>query len=623
MKKRTCFVLSMSIVAMGLASCGSILAPGDVGDYYRVDLYSDYSGIEADMAKKSLDTKKARHLGYCYAKKNNKANVDGRIVDDGWEASKSTRTPAQGFKYVFEDWVGFYADGTAVDLNNISSPCSVFASFEAVKKKYVVKLINVYDEMISFEAEYETKLGDYPKFKLDADITNHDPLSYGYDPYFEQYQFAGYQVTTTDDNETKTIDNITASEGYAKLNDWVVKGTTRIEVVYASTKKSYDVNITPVYRDDKGVETNITTLPSEELKQNVRYDASLAPTSDIPGYSFLGFEGTYGKEADISLRGKKVDASHIRGEVNVKAVYVEKVASRVVKFHVSSSSTKEATYFEGGNPIFPDNQVVVPDYYGFTGAYSATEGGFDPIDFSTIFTSEEPLDAYPIFVPLRIQRDGGKTIGGKDYDTHFYYRFERAYQGYVLENFALTKGGVVPSDIKDKIALEAGEFWDASSATTYTVIDVPSYPSSQMLEVLSRFNFVGIHSFASPESIGAPGSSANLIESIAVPTSVKYILNNGFASLTGLGYEGSALDLSHLDLEFIGKAAFRSCVNLTTLKLPKLKNVDEYLFNDCDLLTSVSTLSSEEEVKALVDSGKISSAWNKNYDLVVAITYAA
>ena len=620
MKKSFGFVMAASLASIILAGCD--LSPGEAGDYFRVDLYSDYEGIDSDLAKQSLKPTNAKHLGYCYAKKGGKANIDGLIVIDSWEYHKSTRTAPSGYTYQFASWNGFYEDGKKIDLNVVTAACSVYATFDKVEKSYAIALENSYQVAKKGNGKYQSALGDVEGFALTSDEFKHDPLNFDYDPYYKNYTFDGYTITTVDDANVSTSVKVSAKEGFSKVNEHLIGGKTTVEVNYIESLKDYTVTINPVFRDEDDNETSLVSLfGEEELKQTITYDEALAPTKNLSGYVFLGYEGTYGEDADSHVKGHVIDPTHIRYHGEVKAVYVEEVPSREVLFHLGATSTKKTTFHQGGMPILPDRNVEVPDKYAFTGYYAKTEGSYEAIDFSSIFDEETTLDAYPIFVPLRLAYINTKKIGGETYDQQFTYRFDRSYGGYMLENYCLSKGGVFAERLEPSIKLSAEDFWDKDNSSGYEAIGIAGY--SDMATILSAYEFVGVSSFTSSSASNALGSAAYAIEELALPNSVKTISSNGFALLSGLGYGGHQLDLSGLDLEYIGPAAFRSCINLKNITLPKLSQVDARLFAECDWLSGVEVGNTEDELSTLIGEGKVHADWNKNGDVTIPVTYAA
>ena len=630
MKKQRVFLIGPCLAMLALSGCSALNA-GDANDYYRVELYSDYQGIDDDIAAGNIDVSKAvaagaLHLGYCYAKKNKAANLDGYVVENSHRYSESVRKAPSGQKYTFREWTGFYSANQKVDVEEITAGCSLFATFDLIDRLFLVTIDNNYETVGNDFLRNGDLIGDSDNLRLDADLTNHDPLNHGYNPYYMNYAFNGYKVTTKDDDgKVISIDHI---DSYEDVNDYVVGSTVEIEVDYLESKYSYDVAIEPIYRDGT-VDTPLdkSLFNPNELSQNVVYGSAMNPmaTSKLSGDRvFSHYEGTYGAAdpVPVSIRGLSFQPAHVEYNATVKAVYVDEEKSTKATFHLGEQSgvlkTETRTYAYGSTPLLPDSKIIIPSGWAFTGFYTTTAGSLEPFDFDHLY-DYSAIDLYPVLVPSRLTYTSQTSYveAAKNYDKKFFYLFDSELGGYTLENFALYDGSELGT-VKGYLPLSASDFWNKENVAGFAT-SVGSVTS----DLLSRYGFVAVASFKNSSMSDAKGDSAARISNITLPNSVTRIMDNGFAGLSALGRLSTGVfDLSSSKITSIGSHAFRNNINITSIKLPNFENLSVRLFDDCESIEATVPYT-KAKVDEMIAEGKVSDHWNYNRDTEIVVHYAA
>ena len=129
------------LAALPLASCGPVNGSsnglaGDPDDYYEIKYYSDYNGIDYLHPDPSLAT----YVGHAYVKKDAESKVavlSEQDKDFNYTVSARTDVP-EGSELIYDGFLGYYADGTKIDLSNVTGSGMVFASFRQERIKYAV-----------------------------------------------------------------------------------------------------------------------------------------------------------------------------------------------------------------------------------------------------------------------------------------------------------------------------------------------------------------------------------------------------------------------------------------------------------------------------------------------------
>ena len=633
MKRKVPFLLLLGIGLPGLAGC-SFFPPGAKEDYFRVDLYGDYEGIDADLAAKKPDASKARHLGYCWAKVGDVANIEGYSVLDSHRYSVSDRTAPNGYEYTFDSWKGFYADGNAINLESIQSDCALFTTFKLTPKQYLVSLECNYDTLVSDYATFGKKIGEVETLKMTADATDHDPRHYGYDPYYMDYSFQGYRVETKHDDNTVTTKDVA---GFAQINDLVIEGTTTITVLFAEAQRSYSVELVPYYEHlDAGVYvrdplSGTPGIPAGAFDtRTLAYDAALGTMADLTGlgYSFSYIEGKYAADAPAAVAGRDIDADHIRYNGKVDVIYRDYQPETKVTFHLDpsdASKTEVRTYRQSTDPAlnyfdYPDGKINTPAEFAFTGRYYVGDelGAFVSFYDEAKLFDQPTLDLYPYFAPRKmvyVDEDKAVNHNAKVYDRTFYYYFDADFDGYVLENFALIERGSDPiAVLKDSnfvLDLAATDFWDEGKPANYSFPEAV-VSSTDKARLLDTYSFTSISSFHSFHSTAAKASSSSKVNRLTLPASVTTIFPSGFSELHHLCWEGgTTLDLSASKITFLGEQAFRDDLNIEKIILPALTQADSLCFYGCENLTSVEINLSADAYAEAKAAGDFHADWNK------------
>lgn len=593
MKKRVglCLCLAAPLLLTG-CKLSDVLAPGDSNEYFKVNIYTDYIGFDTDYANKNLSTAKARLAGYCYAKRNDALNLEGLMVAEGApQYAKSIRSNETGHHWEFRELVGFYNDGSRIDPLHIGGNCNLFAYFDSVINTYTVTFVNNYQTVWSDSIEYQTKIGE-TEHAFTRDSYDHDPEGRGRDFYYIDYRFGGYEVTRYDE-DGKVIGVPSVMVDHDEINQLPITAETKIAVKYVEDPMVFKVKVSPV--DEEG---NPLTFDdgSEYEEVAVSYDKAVTLNKSIAGKGLDHYEGAYGEDAPEFLRGRTFDASHVRYEADVKAVYAKVKRTVTVNFH-EKAGAKDVTFEEGDVLAIPTTGVSVGDGFTFAGFYTTQEnqGTFESYDITKIFQQQEShIDLYPAGIPTRICH----TAGNKK----FYYRFDREIYGYVLENFYTTDPG--------EVALAATDFWSDDPTRFSTSV---AYSTASFTGLLEHYLFLGISSLKSYKAAGAEGSSYASVSSFTLPSTVTTIYSEGLAFLSSLckNDESGILNLSSSKLTRIDQYAFKGDINIKHVILPStIKTIGMMAFKDCEYLDKGQPWGADIQIPAGVDTTGFGLKWN-------------
>ncbi|MBQ9456999.1 MAG: hypothetical protein IJU64_00610 [Bacilli bacterium] len=633
MKRKLPFLLLLGIGMPSLTGC-ALFSNGAREDYFRVDLYGDYEGIDADISAKTPNASKARHLGYCWAKAGEAARLEGYSVLDNHRYSVSDRKAPNGYEYKFVDWKGFYANGNAIDVQSIQSDCALFTTFEAKPKDYLVTIQCAYETVAADYATFGTKIGDHEALKMTADTTNHDPRSYGYDPYYKDFSFTGYDVTVKNDDGTKSVSFVS---GFTGINNITIHGETTITAHFDENPHSYTVTLNPIYEHEvAGVLTRDSLVGAPGIPDGafdprvIPYGASLGALPDLTAldYSFAYIEGNYASSAPSAVAGRKVDSQHILYDAAINVIYTDYVPEATVTFHLDPadpSKTETRTYHQSQDPAmnvfdYPTGKITVPADFAFTGRFYIGDELGDFVAFydeANLF-DQATLDLYPYFAPRKIvyaDPDDLFNYKTKDYEKTFYYAFDADVGGYMLENFALQEHGVSPvvvlKDSDALVELEADDFWNEAKPDAFSFPDVTVAPSAKT-RLLTEYDFTAVSSFHSFHSTEAEASSASKVNRFVLPSTVTQILPSGFGQMNKLCYDGVAtLDLGTSSIRYLGEQTFREDLNIKKIVLPALESADSLCFYGCEYLTSIEIDLSEAAYEEAKANGDFHPDWNK------------
>ena len=166
---------------------------GDPNDYYRIDFYSDYEGI--DYANPDLS--KATLISSSYSLKT--AEPAQRIASptvegDGIDYTVPTQTPAEGTSLSFAGWIGSYEDGSKIDtsdseayavISGVKGSGVVFAYFESNPLMYSVTVKDngksLYSGLLPYGTDIALRTGDTVRAAFDGVVRiAQRNASYGY-----------------------------------------------------------------------------------------------------------------------------------------------------------------------------------------------------------------------------------------------------------------------------------------------------------------------------------------------------------------------------------------------------------------------------------------------------------
>ena len=559
MKKRLgfCFAMAGSLL---LASCALNVYEDD---FYRVDFYSDYVGIDTDYANKALDKTKAALIGHAFAKKE-VTSLDSESSEsttyygvteptmlDGGSAEadyrKSTREAPEGHEWVFEKWAGYYEDGTPVDLAHIAKDCSVFAIFKATPIIYNVNISGLSTEGSFYRVKYGETLMD------NADYAAHpitaDPVSFYADFYYQTSAFNGITYSVGGVDHTDEVD--VTSNYYEWISHKTIVGDTKFVFTYDEpVKHQYNVHFCAVDEADN------SHILADWTDQLVTYDQPLIkPAIAETDWTYIKSVGQYDDSAKADNPSLSVvDVDCIRHHCEVTLIYRKKSVIRHVNIYSDDGSTLKTSLesYDGVPPTLPTPEVSAGR--SFTGTW-VKRGTMEVYDPSLPVTGD--VDLVPISTQTEVSKDA--TIvdqsTGLDVTCTFTYRYDRKRQGYMLSSF--------------------GKHATATDATFYHLASADFDYSNNANYASIAVNYVGIESFGG-------SASGSLIYEIALPVSTKYIMARSFAGLNNV----SAIDLrSNTSLTEIGDMAFERLSMLGDLYLPaSLQDVGERIVNECKYL---------------------------------------
>ena len=565
MNKKARAALGLLLLSSALVSCSL----NSETELYTIEFYTDYEGISSgkpgdNYLASELDKTKATLVGKGYVAvngTNKKARLTSLQKDEEGNVIEF-QTPRQkldeAYSYSWDSWQGFYEDGNAVNLSEITGNCAVFAHFSVEIKTFSVTIQNA-DSSPVFEtkANYGDDLGTLLKSHYETDDADaakkalSEELTYPYvASYYQEYHFSG-KFKDGDGNE-KTLDELFALDP--------IKADLKLTAVYGDPiNKSYTVSL---YEDSSlsGTPTPLTLTYDDPIPAAASPDGFDA---NFKHYTFDSWKGTYGTGEDVpeSLRGKPVDVSHIRYDCSLYPTFKETPFSYKVTFHNTGATEDpeiEATHGSLFGSLSAPTVTVSDSNKVFTGHWSTSEDGTKTSDWvSTETPITEDLSLYPVIVSKTITAKGGK-------DDDFTFEFSSDQDGYLLTGFAVssTRG---------------------ASDTELTSNDFPSSSS------LSPFSFVGITKFGSDSS---PTTKATF------PSSVSYVAGNAFRgcnklqtlSLPGL-VKAEAFAFSQLyalssfifpsTIKSVGSRAFYNCSNLSEVKIDLTEEkAAEVLFSD-------------------------------------------
>ena len=566
------FAMAGSLVLTGC----SMESPEE--NFYRVDFYSDYVGFDEDYESGALDYTKANLIGHAYAKKEKVVVSEAvetatyygvteptKLEGDDASASykESTREAPEGHSWVFDKWVGFYDDGTAIDLKQIKENCRVFAHYKDQKESYIVNIDGYTSNRMTFRVPYGEKLADQATYQ--SSPMAGDPTHKYSDRYFETSALTGLQVTSGEDDLSSLVPEQSVTPYVTTIENWEVTKTLTFEFLYGSAVKKH-YNVTYDCQDEDG---NTIQAASQV---SIEYGKEL-PLPDLAGYSYIRPSGNYSDEAkalDSSL--DEIDINHIFYDATVTLIYRRKAVEHKVYVYDDTGLVLQ----NGDDPLIAyDGKIssmpapTLSSGKTFTGKWVVLGTGalFDPeatLDVAEISVVPVSVDAsYEKNITL-VNHAGGSNIAGK-----VKFSFNRNLQGFVVSSLS-----------DDTSAPLSAEYHISAADLTY------SGSATYALAGMS-FPTVGIQAFG--------GSSiTQKIYQLEIPTSIKEISGTALRGMANLG----SLDLSECaELTSIGDYAFEACSMLSSINLPvNLTELGNHAFSRCTSLSSIYLPSGISEI---------------------------
>ena len=531
-------LLLACLAALPLASCGPVNGSssglaGDPDDYYEIKYYSDYNGIDYLHPDPSLAT----YVGHAYVKKDAESRVavlSEQDKDFNYTVSARTDVP-EGRELIYDGFLGYYDDGTKIDLSNVTGSGMVFASFREERIKYAVNFYS--GAKIVYGTLIERKTVDGINVLSFDDAGEAVELSFPAesDHYYEDVEFSRFFGSNS------TQDEFAISFPYA------INRATDIKAEFATDLKDYEVLLEVSPEAPFGPEAAFNG--AGRLTQSVTYDSPVDLQAlidqkylneevvyDGRTYSLARVEGTYGKDAPASLASRPVDANHIRYSCTLFLVY--EVAPFEVSFAVPSSMTFSGYWFEA------------PE--AFDGHYLTADAidGLTPFDIGSVASS---ATIYPYMVEKELIKSVPQA--GETHDMEVHFAYDLAARGYDVSSIAYVPDGTSLS----KEDLSAPAIYPALTPTR------------------------GILTLSSPADSGLDRTYRNIV-GIELPDTVVSLKAEAFRELTGL----TSLDLSASHVSSIDFNCFKDCLNLVSVELPLLSFLGNGAFYGCESLQTVT-----------------------------------
>ena len=582
-----CFALSSGLL---LASCQLTVYPDQ---FYRVDYYSDYVGIEVDYTAHTFKEDAATLLGHAFAKRplitldsdqqttlTTYYGVDEPTkLEEGVSTDyrKSTREVPVGHEWVFRKWAGYYEDGSEVNLSQIKGDCSVFAIFDAVPINYSVTIEGLSSNADFYRVDFGEKLKDneeYASHPLDS-----DPASDYTDPYYQTSPLSGLKYMVNDVDRSSEV----TSPYYQFIANTPIEGNTKFIFQYADPiKHEYTVRYRAISDDDTPVEL----IPWTE--QVVVYDEPLVKPTELAeeDWSFIKSVGVYDAAAKAdNPKLDKVDIDAIRHNCEVTLVYRKKAHEYNIRIYDDTGTNllKTEKSFEGAPAILSAPTVGAGKTW--TGEFAIKDTN-QIYDKATLVTGD--LDLVPLAVPTEVSKEVTllDQTTSTDIPFRFSYMFNRGDGGYRLNNIE--------------------DLSDPSLVNDNTVIEL----TAEKIAYSNDNNYVNkTYAVTSIESFGV-STVAQTFSSVALPNTIQYLLGTSFRGLTNV----KTIDLRlNTQLMYVGDYCFDRLSSVDDIYLPSsLQHIGDRIINDCKYLQNghLHIDLTEAEVAQMIADNNAAEKWN-------------
>lgn len=599
------FFVCGTILFLSLAGC-QIQASDN---YYVVDIYSDYEGMEADMASLGhYVSSKAKKVGYCYAIKNKAANTDVIHAykysgDKIYEPKVSQRTAAHGYQYDFKAFAGNYEDGTAINTANISADCALFATFSLNKVEYLVSVEDAFGvtyKGFNYPVSYDTKVSAQEDLSgALLDFPAHD-VEGGRDPYYldfapkgwNVYEYKGEDQMSTaekaagkdvvidehglrDEDDKPMTAFLPYNDADAIKNYQITNKTTFRAAFEEGEKKSFKVTLSYQLRTLEGYSatgkpnysySDFAEAPAVASQDVVHGQALNELALGVPNYRIVGNGKNgeldyYPSTADVPevLRGAPVVRKNIKYNCAITLLY-ERAETATLRFHgdldnpaTVPADTEQDQYTQvialGDGTIAPPliGGNTLLENYRFTNLWSTKPFDAGDLNYEPYDLSNIAATGEVDLYPILMKRE--ITQGS------FKFQFDLAYAGYLLND------------------IEAG----TTSFDDTDVLDA-SFPT--------RYPYIGVYSF---------GHARSDLTSVKLGSRVTYIGHGELSLLVN----GLTIDLEKTSITELPSYAFKNLVHTTSIRLPaSLKTVGIGMFDHCLALTDIYIDMTAEEVAA-------------------------
>ncbi len=663
--KRHLSLFGMSAALMlGVAGCAMASSPDQ---YFVVQIYGDYEGMEADAAKGYYDKSKATNIGYCYVAKEQKdpsgvtygkfniggiraRTYSGSSGTQAYDYRSSLRTVENWYQhYVFNKFAGFYATGNAIDLSKITADCDLFANFDLVNYQYSTSVRDPYNDLYMEAAEfaaYGTKIADIPSvkeallnfpashdYKADPD----DPSTWR-DPYYCTYTNDDWYLYAYGENDklieqgefdrngkpiTMRIDASSPEKTLEAINNLTVMGRMVFTPGFIEDYKNYTVSISYQTRTliDFDTETGEAYFEYHAFEPpkntsgkdlptslSVRYGSSIFKEDPEPAKGFGLFDIPNYR---LTLDGKdgeidRYDISDPLAPAQIKQIWYDDEGQR----HEIGAMVKrkEIWYDCSITLVYEDSFQYEVRFHG------------DPND-SSIVTETQLVNRGDGANPLTKLKDGAPAPAGKAFVTGQWTETEGSLNTAdlsIIDHDMDLYPVYVPDQIESPTSHFIFEFDNYYCG--YTLISVPDNQATVAVADFTapfpeEFPFRAVRSF---------GNHADKIVHLALPMNVLFIDHGAFSSLTNV----EDIDLSAAQIDNLPSYSFKNLMHLGYIHLPAtLNNVGSRQFDHCtELLKApapggkrVEIDLTEAEVAARIESGAFYSDWHSG----AHVTYKA
>ena len=599
MKKRIGFVFVAPLLLAGLAGCSMT---GE--NYYTINIYSDYVGMEEDLAAHGYYTidvnnpyagSGLKKVGYCYAVKGKDAKIGGiQLVDSSFNGRTSSRTAEKGHKYSFKGFEGYYGANQKIDVNHIQSDCVLFATFDYDLEDYLITARDAYETnlfngrvLFNQNAKDLTEEGrpELEETLLSSPV--HDPLanpndySTWRDPHYKTYAFDKWRFSiagkstkpgwTYDSSADRSRIDLTKEEAL----EYRFEEQTRIDARYTATDKSYQVNISYQVRTYNEVKEKYEyTAPVSKGKQTVLYGQPIdIDALGLTGYTCIGegkdgIASRYGDDMKIAAkdlrkklpstlcelyeggyRGSAVDHKKIEFGCTVTLLFTQNVPVYNLTFHpdfANPAATEVVQAAEGDTYTAPTvMNIPAGKIFADWGVKDETDK-LVPVNITTLAADTE---LFPILI------DETMVIG------NLAYKYFSDRKGYCLFEVAPTLTEITAADF-----------------------DLTAFPEFYPL--------VGISSFAGPT-----GMNSEKLTRIELPAD-NQIAWVSHGALTHARLDTvEEIDFSHSEILALHSYAFRNLPRLATVRLPaSLYEVGSKIFQNCTSMNLVTIPLTKDEI---------------------------